>query len=178
MSPRRPNLARTSLALTAATISLAAGLAVPDSATAAPSRPFAGRAPAIRAQTIEGRTFRLSSLRGKVVVLDFLTPDCGECQLEAPILEQAAATYRRRGVRFVIVDLSNAAPALLRSYYRTQLALASITVVRDHNARIARAYGVFDLGSTFVLDRAGRIAWHGLWQASKAALTAAIARAL
>jgi len=78
----------------------------------------------------------------------------------------------------VIVDLSNAAPSLLRSYYRGQLSLAKVTVVRDHGARIARAYGVFDLGATFVVNRDGRIVWHGLWHASKDALAAAVSHAL
>lgn len=139
---------------------------------------LAGRAPEIVARTIDGRTFRLSALRGKVVVLDFLTPDCGDCQLEAPLLERAAQRYAASGVRVVIVDLSNAAAGLLRRVYRGQFALAKVAVVRDHGGRIARSYNVFDLGTTYVIGRDGRVAWHGLWRASYGALTGAISRSL
>ena len=158
-------------------ISLAACFVGSVAATVRSTRSPAGRAPEIVVPTIEGRTFRLSALRGKVVVLDFLTPDCGECQIEAPLLERAATGYATRGVRFAIVDLSNAAATPLRRYYRGQLGLIRVTVVRDQGGRLARAYGVFDLGATFVIGRDGRIAWHGLWHGSKRALTKAISRA-
>jgi thiol-disulfide isomerase/thioredoxin len=178
VDPRRLIRTRRSLAFAAVAISLAAGFVGSAAAAGRSTRSAAGRAPEIVAKTIEGRTFRLSALRGKVVVVDFLTPGCGECQIEAPMLGRAAGTYAQRGVRFVIVDLSNASAGLLRSYYRGQLSVKGVTVVRDHGARVAHSYGVFDLGATFVVSRDGRIAWHGLWHGSNQALSGAISRAL
>ncbi len=137
-----------------------------------------GRAPEIVAPTIEGATFRLSALRGKVVVLDFLTPGCGECEIAAPLLQRAATRFAARGVTFVIVDLSNANARRLRSYYRDQLNLKRVIVVRDKGFRVGRAYAVVSLGTTFVVGRSGDVAWKGSWHDSMAALTKAVSTAL
>ena len=137
-----------------------------------------GRAPEIVAPTIEGRTFRLSALRGKVVVLDFLTPGCGECEVAAPLLQRAATRFAARGATFVIVDLSNASAKLLRDYYRDQLSVERVAVVRDSGFRIGRAYSVVSLGTTFVVGRDGEVAWKGSWHGSKAALFTAVSAAL
>ena len=176
--PWRRASTTTTLAMVATAVTLAAASLGRETALANSISGSAGRAPEIVARTIEGRTFRLSAQRGRLVVLDFLTPDCGDCQLEAPLLERAARRYAARGVRVVVVDLSNSPAGLLRRVYRGQFALAKVAVVRDHGGRIARAYGVFDLGTTYVIGRDGHVAWHGLWQASYGALTAVISRAL
>src|SRR6059036_3667392 len=120
-------------------IVLAAAFGRSGAARAEPSSARGGPAPEIVAPTIEGVTFRLSNLRGKVVVLDFLTAGCGSCEVEAPLLERAAGQYSGRGVSVAIIDLSNTAPGRLRAYYRRDLSLARVTVVRDHRLRIARA---------------------------------------
>ncbi len=128
--------------------------------------------------TIEGGTFRLSALRGKVVVLDFLTPGCGECEIAAPLLQRAATRFAARGVTFVIVDLSNANASRLHSYYRDQLKVKRVAVVRDKGFRIGRAYAVVSLGTTFVVGRNGPVAWKGSWHDSMAALSTAVSAAL
>jgi thiol-disulfide isomerase/thioredoxin len=167
----------------ASLLALAAALAVAVTAagsSAATHRPLvaAGRAPEIVAPTIEGATFRLSAQRGKVVVLDFLTPGCGECEIAAPLLQRAATHFAVRGVEFVIVDLSNANANRLRAYYRDQLEVKRVAVVRDKGFRIGRAYSVLALGTTFVVGRNGDLAWRGSWHDSLAALDVRVSAAL
>src|SRR5437879_6980948 len=51
-----------------------------------------------------GGTLKLSSLRGRVVVLNFWASWCRPCKDEAPTLEAAAERWRHRGVVFVGID--------------------------------------------------------------------------
>ena len=60
-------------------------------------------APEFTARTIDGRPMRLSSLRGRVVLLDFGAVNCPPCRLEMPILESWHRKYRGRGL--VVVGL-------------------------------------------------------------------------
>lgn len=151
--------------------------------TASPSRPGtlgerAPLAPDFVARTIEGGTFRLSALRGSVVVLDFQWPGCGSCELEAPLLERMAGRYGER-VRFVIVDFLGSLPRkILVQYYRRSLGLARVTVVHDPRRQVARAYRVRFAGTTYVVGRDGRIVWRGLWLAKERRLRAQLDRAL
>lgn len=55
-------------------------------------------APTFTVQTLEGKTVRLSDLKGKVVLLDFGAVNCPPCRLEMPILEGWHKKYRSRGV--------------------------------------------------------------------------------
>src|SRR3954469_4986794 len=71
-------------------------------AVAAGRRPVA---PGFELRRIDGRgTLALSSLRGRVVVLNFWASWCRSCKDEAQTIEAAANRWQRRGVVFVGVD--------------------------------------------------------------------------
>ena len=156
------------------TVALLASTVASASAATSTARVLRGRAPEIIAPTIEGKTFRLSALRGRVVVLDFLTPGCGECEIAAPLLERTAASLKNRRVSFVIVDLSGANPKQLRTYYRDELTLRHLTVIRDHKLEIARDYNAITLGTTIIIGRNGQITWTGSWHDSTSTLLKAV----
>ena len=52
---------------------------------------------------LTGETVRLSSFRGKVVLLEFMVSWCGVCQRVAPALESLREEYEPRGVVFISV---------------------------------------------------------------------------
>lgn len=133
-----------------------------------------GPAPAFTLATFDGGAFRLADQRGKVVVVNFWASWCVPCRQEAPRFAAADATYRGRGVVFVGVDVQdNARDA------RAFLAEFGLRYPNgpDDGARIADAYGVSGVPTTFVIDRAGRIRrrWPGEIQADQ--LTGFIAEA-
>src|SRR6187200_456424 len=101
-------------------------------------------------------SLRLSSLRGKVVVINFWAAWCDPCKSEAPRFQSAFERYRGR-VAFVGVDandFSGDARAFLSQYG------ISYPNVRDPNGRVLHAYGgSSELPRTFVIARSGRV--HG-----------------
>src|SRR5687768_16480493 len=49
-------------------------------------------------------TLKLSSLRGKPVILDFWATWCGPCQAEAPIVNAISQRYREKGLVVIGVN--------------------------------------------------------------------------
>jgi cytochrome c biogenesis protein CcmG/thiol:disulfide interchange protein DsbE len=100
-------------------------------------------------------TLRLSSLRGKTVVLNFWASWCGPCKAEAPALEQLWHQYRGKGVVFVGIDSNDAS-----SDARRFIGAHGITypVVFDANGVVAsNRYDIGALPVTYFVNRQGRL---------------------
>ena len=98
---------------------------------------------------------RLSSLRGRVVVVNFWSPTCAPCHDEAPILARAASSYASEGVVFLGVAFESARAdvvSFLRQYHiRYPCGL-------DSAYTIATSYGLLAIPVTVVVDRTGAVA--------------------
>jgi cytochrome c biogenesis protein CcmG, thiol:disulfide interchange protein DsbE len=98
--------------------------------------------------------FRLSSLRGKPVVLNFWASWCEPCKGEAKMLEQAWNQYKSKGVVFVGVDYTD-----VTADARTFMTHHGVTypIVQDGSGRIGDKYGLTGVPETFFIDRRGRL---------------------
>lgn len=66
---------------------------------------MAKKAPDPSFKTLSGETRKLSALRGQIVVVNFWATWCGPCQEEMPRLEQIAASYAGKPVKFVFISI-------------------------------------------------------------------------
>jgi thiol-disulfide isomerase/thioredoxin len=64
--------------------------------------------PALKGTTLDGKSFDLAALKGKVVVLNLWATWCGPCREEMPVLDGFAKKYAAQGV--VVVGLDENAP--------------------------------------------------------------------
>jgi thiol-disulfide isomerase/thioredoxin len=74
-------------------------------------------APEIRFQEAGGDMRRLSDYRGKVVLVNFWATWCAPCRQEMPMLSNAQAEYKDRGL--VVVYLSLEDPGVIEAFLRT-----------------------------------------------------------
>lgn len=119
------------------------------------SRPKPGtEAPFFRLTGLDGRQVESSSLRGKVVVLNFWATWCGPCKEEMPSLDR----LRRRldpGRFSVLTVTTDRNPNSIRLFL-AGLGLG-LPVLFDEDQEVSRAFLVRGLPTTVLIDREGTI---------------------
>ncbi len=109
-------------------------------------------APDFSLPTLEGGTARLSSQRGRVVVLNYWATWCEPCRTEMPALQAIASDLADRPFTLWAIDYQEDLPAV--AAYREKLELR-LTLLLDADGATARRFGVRGLPATFLLDRSG-----------------------
>lgn len=111
-------------------------------------------APDFTLPQLDGQELRLSSYRGKVVLLDFWASWCEPCRVETPHLIELQQKYGDRGLQIIGVSMDDS-PDPARTFY--QQFHMNYPVVMG-NAKTGELYGgVLGLPIAFLIDRDGRI---------------------
>lgn len=118
------------------------------------SQPTSGPAPDFELTTFEGETFRLSDLRGQVVVLNFWASWCVPCRDEAPILETLWQRYRDQNVVVVGVAYADSQQGSLDFIEEFSISYPNGP---DLGTRISEDYRITGVPETFVIDQSGEI---------------------
>lgn len=133
----------------------AAAPAVVPAATAAslPVGPLEGQlAPDFDLADPNGARTRLSSLRGRVVAINFWATWCPACQQELPALAEAYRQFAQRGVIVLGVDLREEAGAV--TAFAGSFGL-EFPLLLDADGSVSNAYRVLGIPTTVFLDSAG-----------------------
>lgn len=103
---------------------------------------------------LNGQELRLSSYRGKVVLLDFWATWCDPCREATPHLVELQQKYGARGLQIIGISMDDS-PEPVGPFY--QQFHVNYPVVMG-NAKTGELYGgVLGLPIAFLLDRDGRI---------------------
>jgi cytochrome c biogenesis protein CcmG/thiol:disulfide interchange protein DsbE len=125
------------------------------SQTPGPAAPITGHyAPDATLLDLSDNKIELSSLRGKVVVLNFWYAACEPCRLEMPALERYYQAHKSEG--FVVVGVNIADDSQTTSNFVKAIGI-SYPVFRDPNQRVAIAYHLDKTPSSYIIDRHGVI---------------------
>jgi cytochrome c-type biogenesis protein len=138
--------------------------------TAKPASSYAV-APDTEMKTLTGEPFRVSSLRGRVVVVNFWATWCLPCRAEIPDFNRMQKDYEARGFAVVGVS-SHDTPEMIRDFQ---------SVVRQEYTLLTSgddAPAEFQTGpgrpATFILDREGRIRERFIGERDRAAFDAVV----
>lgn len=126
-------------------------------ATPLPTAPTVGHlAPNITLRNLANQPVALSSLRGKVVALNFWYAACVACKAEMPALEHAYEKYQAQG--FVVLGVDTVDDPETLDVFIHDLGI-TYPIVRDVDLRAATTYRITDTPSTFVIDRDGVVSY-------------------
>jgi cytochrome c biogenesis protein CcmG, thiol:disulfide interchange protein DsbE len=118
---------------------------------------------------------QLSSLRGKVVVLNFWGSWCYACRDEASVLETGWQRWRDDGVVFVGLDFHDFRSDARRFIHRFD---ETFPMVYDGPGDFMETYGLTGAPETFFLDTQGRVVAHVIGAISQEDLNDHIRRAV
>lgn len=127
--------------------------------------PFAGTiaapqagflAPDFSLPTTDGKTIRLSDLRGQAVLVNLWATWCPPCRAEMPAIEKVYNEYKDDGFVVLAVDMTyqdtaSAVPPFVQKYNLT------FPILLDESAVVGRAYQLHSLPSSFFITREGII---------------------
>ena len=113
-----------------------------------------GMAPEITLTGYDGREFKLSDLRGQVVIVNFWASWCPPCREEAAYLEQTWRKYDGKGVVFVGVDWVDTKKEALA--YIDEFDITYINGP-DVGTRAAQAYNIQGVPETFYVAKNGEL---------------------
>ncbi len=106
-------------------------------------------------KTLDGRTFRLSEHRGRVVFINFWATWCPPCREEMPAMERLFQRSQKDGLVMLAVSV-DADPKVITPFLEEQRFTFAIGL--DPKMDLANAYGVRALPATFIVDPRGYLA--------------------
>ena len=112
-------------------------------------------APDFDLETLDGRRFRLSEQRKKIVVVDFWATWCGPCRQTLPELVRAVDKYRDKNVVLLAVNLQETPEAIHAMLERMEL---KMPVGLDVNGSVAEKYAAIAIPQTVIIDGNGNVA--------------------
>jgi peroxiredoxin len=105
---------------------------------------------------VQGDRFHMSSLKGKVVLVNFWATSCTVCVGEMPKMVQTYERYRDRGLETVAVAMSYDPPDRVFAYAQQNKLPFHVTL--DIFGQAMRAFGGIRVTpTTFLVSRSGKI---------------------
>jgi peroxiredoxin len=103
---------------------------------------------------LDGKTYTLDSLRGRVVLLNFWATWCPPCRKEMPDMEKLYRKFESSGLTVLAVSDEKRETVegfLAKTPYR-------FPVLLDTDRKVHQAFGVEGIPKSFIFDREGRMA--------------------
>lgn len=125
---------------------------------APPSLDEISPAPEIALSDFNGKIIALSSLKGKVVLVDFWASWCMPCRQENPNVVKMYEKYKDKGFTVYSVSLDENKEAWKKAVEADNLSWPNhVSDLKGWSSDAAAAYGVNAIPATFLLDRDGNI---------------------
>jgi peroxiredoxin len=119
-------------------------------------------APEITLPDTTGNLFSLSSLKGKVVLIDFWAAWCRPCRMENPNMVRLYDTYSKHGFDILGVSLDDNRENWLRAIQTDGLVWHHVSDLKRFKSAAGQLYGVEGIPYTVLVDRSGNIIAKGL----------------
>lgn len=117
----------------------------------------------LEGSTLDGKSFRLSRLRGKPVVLHYWATWCEPCKQDMKLLRRLQAGYQKAGLQLVGVNVD--VTRNLAEGYLKDVPLPWVQLFEEgglESSELAKAFGVQTLPTMMLIDKAGKVVRHNV----------------
>ena len=102
---------------------------------------------------LDGKQYSLTSLHGKVVLLNFWATWCGPCRAELPTFEKLSREFEKQGL--VVLAVSDEDRQKVERFIRQEG--YTFTVLLDPRRELNSAFDIVGVPQSFIFDREGKI---------------------
>ncbi len=118
-------------------------------------------APDFTLEDMDGKSYTLSSLRGKVVMVNFWATWCPPCREEIPSMETVYQALHKKG--FIVLAINQwETPDHVFSYMGQLEVFPSFPILFDRDSHVSEAFGVKGLPTTLIIDKQGRVVYRAI----------------
>ena len=114
-------------------------------------------APEIQLPDPTGKLVSLSSLRGKVVVIDFWASWCKPCREESPNMVKLYNRFKEQGFEIFGVSLDKEKKDWLAAIQKDGLLWTQVSDLKFWESAAARTYGITSIPATYLIDKQGKV---------------------
>ena len=115
-------------------------------------------APDFTLKDVNGRSYTLSQLRGKVVLVNFWATWCPPCRAEMPSMEKLNAMFAGRDFVLLAINAEEDGQENVQEFLKQHP--HTFPVLLDAKTEVQQQYGVFAYPETFIVRPDGIIADH------------------
>ncbi len=122
---------------------------------AAPTVTEGAMAPDFTVKDLGGNEVRLSSLKGKVVLVNFWATWCPPCREEIPSMMKLNRSMEGKPFQMLAISIDEGGKADVEKYFKTSG--NSLPAYLDSDGAVSRTYGTTGVPETYIVDKGGRI---------------------
>jgi len=114
-------------------------------------------APEIKMLNTAGEMVALSSLKGKLVLVDFWASWCGPCRKENPNIVAVYNKYKEKGFTVFSVSLDDKKEAWIQAIKADKLTWTHVSDLSGWQSLATKLYKFYSIPTSFLIDRNGNI---------------------
>lgn len=103
--------------------------------------------------SLDGKQYTLSDLRGKVVLIDFWATWCPPCKKELPVIEKLHRDFKDEGL--VVLGISDENKTTIEKFLKENK--LTFPILLDQGGKVAKLYKVQAIPRVILIDKKGKI---------------------